>query len=66
MYNMLLEILTCVGHMRIIKLLSVEQKQKSTFVHNKQQIYSIVSTLIWKQLPITLVNYLILKCCIIY
>lgn len=36
---MLLEILTCVGHMRIIKLRSVEQKQKSTFVHNKQQLY---------------------------
>lgn len=57
---MLLEILTCVGHTRIIKLRSVEQKQKSTFVHNKKQIYSIVSTLIWKLLPITLVSYLIL------
>lgn len=34
-----MEIITCVGHMRIIKLRSVEQKQKSTFEHNKQQLY---------------------------
>lgn len=41
MYSMLLELLTCVGHMRIVKLRSVEQKQKSTFVqYNKQQLYS--------------------------